>query len=494
MSLRVLADRFGPSTAVTDQYGTQLSYLELHDKAHALAAHLIERGVATGTPVAVLLPNCADAVWVTYGIRLAGAAETPLSWGYTAAELGWCATLAKFRLVVTSADRVAQMHALGLDTLLPGSIAAWTSGDRHPFPPVSANTTGRVLFTSGTTGRHKGVHYSHEKRWIGEQLLKATLPFTPAPGSKILLATPFSHGASLLTFAWCDYGGEVILLNDVAPPHIGGLLRGGDIDALFAPPTVIAKLAGAFGNERFHGLRCVFTGTQPLGAALYAKAQAMFGPVVRITYGKTECINPITVLGPADTDAYLGQTNVPAGACVGWPAPGVEIEIRSEEVWLRARHMSDGLIGSDGFIDHDPQGWHATGDLGLLDENGRLVLVGRVADVIKTGGYRVNPDEIEDCLAGMPACGPVIVAGLPSEYWGEIIVAVAEQARDGWQAEAASRLASLSRYKWPRLHVAVRALPRNAQGKVSRKQVVKMLQDTCEFTDGPYPQLISKES
>jgi malonyl-CoA/methylmalonyl-CoA synthetase len=357
------------------------------------------------------------------------------------------------------------------------------------WPAVPAQAAGRILFTSGTTGRPKGVRYSHGRRWTAEQLLRATLPFTPARGSRLLLVTPFPHGASLLTFAWCEYGGEVLLLDGADPQRVGPLLRGGDIDAIFAPPTVIAKLAAAFGSERFPGLRCVFTGTQPIGAALYAKARALFGPVVRITYGKTECFNPITVLEPADTEAYFGQATVPPGACVGWPAPGVQIELREGQVWLRAQHMSDALIGPEGSIAHEV-GWHATGDLGHVDGQGRLVLLGRVADVIKTGGYRVNPDEVESLLAGLDTCGAVCVAGLPSEYWGEVIVAVAEQASPGWEAQVAARVASLSRHKHPRLFVAVAALPRNAQGKVSRRSVVQQVLATHGLVDGARPALV----
>jgi acyl-CoA synthetase (AMP-forming)/AMP-acid ligase II len=178
---------------------------------------------------------------------------------------------------------------------------------------------------------------------------------------------------------------------------------------------------------------------------------------------------------------------VPPGACVGWPAPGVEIDIREGQVWLRARHMCEELVGPHGSIPHE-DGWHATGDLGRVDERGRLVLLGRVADVIKTGGYRVNPDEIEALLAGL-GCGAVCVAGLPSEYWGEIIVAVAEAAEPGWEDAVRARVAAVSKHKQPRLFVALDALPRNAQGKISRREVVQRVLATHRLADGPHPAL-----
>jgi acyl-CoA synthetase (AMP-forming)/AMP-acid ligase II len=247
-------------------------------------------------------------------------------------------------------------------------------------------------------------------------------------------------------------------------------------------------------------VRCVFTGTQTLTPALYRKAESMFGPVVRITYGKSECTNPITVLGMDDTRDLFSDSSVKTGACVGWPASGVELSIRSDdgaillagtagEIWLRAGHMYIGQIGPDGFQPLADDAWHNTGDFGHLDQRGRLWLEGRVADVIKSGGYKVTPDEIEAVLSGLPGCGEICIATLPSEYWGEVIVAVAEKAGDLWQAAAEHRVSSLSRHKRPRLWIALDALPRNAQGKVSRREVRGAIQSRYALVDGPHPRL-----
>jgi acyl-coenzyme A synthetase/AMP-(fatty) acid ligase len=314
--------------------------------------------------------------------------------------------------------------------------------------------------------------------------------------------TPFVHGASLLAFAWLDHGATIILHDGVNIEKIAPLLDSDSLDAIFAPPTVLAKITSALAGKRYDHVRCIFTGTQPLTPALYRRANAMFGPKVRITFGKSECVNPITVLGLQDTHDYFSQAEVPAGACVGWPAPGVEIKIeapdaltaqneeRSDgEVLLRSPHMSSGLIDSNGFRPHEPEGWHHTGDLGYIDQAGRVILTGRIADVIKTGGYRVNPDEIEVQLAANPLCAQICVTSLASDYWGEIIVAVAEGTQEHWQEQCEALLQGMSRHKRPRLYVSVQALPRNPQGKISRKAVSKLVLATHTLHDGSHPQL-----
>ena len=503
--LETLAARFGALTAVRDEQGA-LSYALMCARAHALATQVLAQGIRPGEAVATLLPNSLAAVWVAYGVTLAGAAETPLSWGYTADEIAWSAQLAGFRLAVTRRDRAYALRALGIETIVVEDLS--DADPQRTLPAVPSGARGRILFTSGTTGKPKGIVYSHGRRWIGNQVQRAALPFAPVPGSRILLMTPYIHGASLLARAWHDHGGEVVLHDGVDPARVRGLLEAGSLDALFAPPTVLAKLATAFGAARFDGLRCIFTGTAPLAPALYARVAAMFGPVVRVTYGKTECVNPITVLAPAETHAHFTQDSPAAGSCLGWPGAGVEIEIRAGdgdaeaegerqaagiegEVWLRARHMSDGTLDAVGYRPH-PGGWDRTGDLGRLDERGRLWLTGRVADVIKTGGYRVNPDEVETCLAGMHACGQVCVTSLPSDYWGEVIVAIAEGASGDWSVEARERASALSRHKHPRAYVSLPALPRNPQGKVSRRALRELVLAAYDFLDGPYPKLTQK--
>jgi acyl-CoA synthetase (AMP-forming)/AMP-acid ligase II len=487
-SLCDLAGRFGGRAAVRDARGA-LSYADLAARAHALAARLADLGIAGGEPVALSLSNGTDVAWASYGITLHGAAEAPMSPSLTSDEVAWITGLANCEWVVTGAARRGFFEALGKRVIVVEDIAP---GALPPAarPAIAGETRGRILSSSGTTGRPKAIVYTHERRWRGHELLKSALPFVPQPGDRILLMTPFPHGASLLAYAWLDFGGEAVLFDGIDPAQVAHVLREG-VAAVFAPPTVINKLADLFPGERFAGVRCVFTGTQTLTEAVYRRAERMFGPVVRITYGKTECVNPITVLSPADTAAYYAGEATAEGACLGWPAEGVQLDIRDGEIWLRARHMANGYIDAGGFREFE-DGWHATGDLGWIDGRGRLWLSGRLADVIKTGGYKVQPEEIEATLAGVPGCGQIVVTSLPSDYWGEVIVAATENAAAGWSDAARERVGHLSKHKWPRAYVELPALPRNPQGKISRREVRTAILERHALEDGPHPRLVPR--
>ncbi len=494
--LAAVTDAFAELACASDGAG-ELRFADLACLAGGLARRLLAEGLRPGEPVATCLRNSLPAVWTSAGVRLSGAAETPLNPAFSDAERRHCLELAGVRRIVTSRAAAPFFRDLGAAVI---EVEAVTPAPLAALPPVPSAAWGRISFTSGTTGRPKAIVHSHGARWIANLLQRASFAYMPGPGSRVLLMTPFTHGAGLLAAAFIDHGAAVVLLDGVELAAVERLLEGGTIDHVFAPPTVLAKLAAAFPDRHFPGIRIVFCGTAPLTPNLYAKARALFGPVVRITYGKSEVVNPIAVLPPAACELYYGEADPGAGFCVGWPGTGVEIAIRGEdggelatdavgEVHLRAQHMLAGLIDGGGFHKLPEGGWHETGDLGRIDARGRLHLVGRTADVIKSGGYKIHPEEIETALAGSAGDGAVTVTTLPSEYWGEIIVAVAEAAPVEWPARAAAAAEILAKFKRPRAYVVLETLPRNAQGKVPRGEVRAMLAARFDLVDGPHPVL-----
>ncbi|WP_431282493.1 class I adenylate-forming enzyme family protein [Humitalea sp. 24SJ18S-53] len=496
--LKSACDAHATRLAVFDG-ATGMTYRELGGRAAAVAQALLDAGVTPGEPVATSLRNSHAAVWGAFGVRLSGAAETPLNPALGADELRHNLAITGVKRVLTTAANADAFKAFGCTPMVIEDLDT-ARGDLGKIPPVPREAHGRIGFTSGTTGAPKAIVQTHGARWIGNLLQRAALPTAVGPGSRILLVTPYMHGASVLTMAFLERGGSVVLLDGADMARIAPLLEEGSIDHIFAPPTVLAKLTTALPDRHFPGMRAVFCGTAPLSPTLYGKACAMFGPVIRIAYGKTELTNPIAVLTAEQTDAYYAEGPHYDGVCVGYPASGVEIALRGEdgaipgpgedgEVLLRGQHIYAGHYATDGFHPLEPGAFHETGDLGRFDMQGRLHLVGRMADVMKSGGYKVHPDEIERALAASGQGAAVAVISLPSEYWGEIVVAVAEGADAGWPERARSAVAGLGRHKQPRLHVTMQELPRNVQGKMVRRRIRERVLAEYGLVDGPHPRL-----
>jgi acyl-coenzyme A synthetase/AMP-(fatty) acid ligase len=397
-----LAQRFATRSAVVDRDG-RVTYGELLARAAGIACAVQAAGAAVCEPVGLLLPNGRDAVAASYGITLAGAAEARLNTALSPDELAHCLETAGIRVVVTDAANAARVGKLGaapvlVETTEPADLT------RCDFPAVPAEGWGRIGFTSGTTGKPKGIVHSHLGRWTANVLLRASLPLAPGEGDNVLLVTPFSHGAALLTYAFLDGGAAVTLLPGLDAGKALQMIEGREVNQVFAPPTVLAKLLSEVGDRQYPDLEAIYTGTSPLTAELYRRAKRAFGPVIRVTYGKSEIWNPITVLTPQEADAWYEDEGEPTSTCVGWPASGVEIAIgdagdvegedsgkdgRIGAVLLRARHMSIGTLAEGRFTADPPEAFHDTGDLGFIDGEGRLHLCGRVADVMKSGGYRI---------------------------------------------------------------------------------------------------------
>lgn len=493
---RVLARRYADRTAIVEP-ARLIDYREVFDKAAGLTRALEEAGCRTGDAVVTMFRNGTDAAAAMFATMMAGAVEVPLNPVLGLEDRQHCGRVAKARFLLTSAE-FATGHGLPVDRVVVAEDVGPVPLAQLATRPVEADAPSRIVFTSGTTGRPKGAVHSHAGRWTGNLLLRASLPFRPGAGDRVLLMTPFSHGTSLMTWAYLSLGASVMLVDGVDLPVVLGALEEGHCNEVFAPPTVLDKITRAVEGRAVSPLRTIFTGTAVLKPTLYRRARAAFGPIVRVTYGKSEVFNPITVLEAAETEAWYESGG--DDACVGWPAPGVEIAIRGEdgaampegevgEVLIRARHLMTGYMTADGFAPIGPDGYHDTGDLGYVDAAGRVHLVGRMADVIKSGGYKVSPEEVERALA--PALQPaeVAVVGIPSDYWGEVILAAIERPPDDWEARLEPVLREMTAYKRPRLLVPLEELPRNGIGKIVRSAIRDHVLSRYRLSEGPRPVL-----
>ncbi|MGV6874738.1 class I adenylate-forming enzyme family protein [Pseudochelatococcus sp. B33] len=501
--LAAIRNRYGHRIGIVDAEGSH-TIAGVLDRAAGIAGHLRGLGLGPGDFVATVFHNSALATAASYAVALAGVTEVPVNPLLSRAELAHALDCTGARLVLV--DGAAEpLPALSVPLLDARGIAPrpLTGAD---WPDVAPEAPSRIVFTSGTTGFAKGAIHSHHGRWTGALLLRASLPLLPDRSNRILLMTPFSHGSSLLTFAYLAHGASVHLMQGVDPAVVLPLLASGEVTEMFAPPTVLAKLTEAAADKRFADLEpklgMILTGTAPLTPTIYRNAVARFGEIIRVTYGKSEIFNPITALEPAETAAAYAEPPG-EGLCVGWPATGVRIEIRDEagtvlpageigQIHLHSPHMFTGYMTRDGLRMLAPGEFHDTGDLGLVDTSGRLHLVSRQSDMMKSGGYKISPDEVERALAPALPGTELVVLGYPSDYWGEIVTVVAENPPADWRERLAPALEEMTSYKRPRLFAAIDRLPRNTIGKIARVHLRRWLAENHDLVEKPRPAFVPK--
>lgn len=495
--------RYGQRVGIVDHEGDH-TIASVIERAAGIAAALQHSDIRPGDFVATIFQNSALAASASYAVALAGATEVPINPLLGQVELDYALQCANVkRVLVDGADRNPE---LGIIPILDARSIAPTAFCLQHYPDLDPDAPSRIVFTSGTTGPAKGAIHTHRGRWVANLLLRSALPFLPDRSNRILLMTPFSHGSSLLTFAALAEGAGVHMLRGVDPSVVLPLIETGKLTEIFAPPTVLAKLSDASeATPEFlvqGKLRTILTGTAPLTPRLYEKAVRQFGNIIRVTYGKSEIFNPITVLDPTETTSAYDESTT-EGLCVGWPAPGVRIQIRDDEgqvlsrgnlgrIFLHSPHLSKGYMTNDGEKLLAPNEFHETGDLGWIDPRGRLFLSSRQSDMIKTGGYKVSPDEVERVLSVALPHVDLVVLGFLSEYWGEVITVVARQPPDDWHKQLEKVIADMTPYKRPRLFVSIDTFPVNSIGKISRTLLRHWLNDQFELIEKPRPVLIPK--
>lgn len=501
--LATMRGRYGDRIGIIDCEGSH-TIAEIIDRAAGIADRLRALDLGPGDFIATVFHNSMLAAATSYAIALTGATEVPVNPVLSQKEFDHALSCTGTRIVLLDGTaKMALTSPVAVEDVRKLASRPFTS---HEWPDVEPEMPSRIVFTSGTTGPAKGAIHTHLGRWTAALLLRSVLPIQPGVHNRILLMTPFSHGSSLLTFAYLAEGASVHLMQGVDTSAVLPLLASGSLTEIFAPPTVLAKLTEAMARagSTKPQLRTILTGTAPLSPTLYRRTVEWFGEIVRVTYGKSEIFNPITVLSPSETAvAYAGNASADDGLCVGWPATGVRIEIRDDEdrvlpdgetgrIFLHSPHMFRGYVTVDGLKMLGLGAFHDTGDLGKVDGHGRLFLIARQSDMMKTGGYKVAPDEVERALAVALPDTEIIALGFPSEYWGEIVTLVAERPPPDWRDRLVPALADMTPYKRPRLFVAVDELPRNAIGKLSRAELRRQLADRYDLVETPQPSLIGK--
>jgi O-succinylbenzoic acid--CoA ligase len=329
------------------------------------------------------------------------------------------------------------------DTPLPAPGVAGKAELRRAFEPDSVHT---VIRTSGTTGAAKAVELTYANH-VASAIASADALGVEAD-DRWLCPLPLHHVGGLNVLIRSVINRTAVVLHprfDVE--RVRAALEAGEATLVSLVPTMLARLRAA-GLRETPGLRAIALGGGPVPAELLEWARETGIPVVPV-YGMTESCSQIAAGSP------------------GRPLTGVELEIAADgEILVRGPMVARAAVADDG--------WLHTGDLGRLDEQGRLHVLGRLKELIVTGGENVAPLEVEQVLLGHPAVADAGVAGLPDPEWGEAVTAfvVLRAPADADQLRAWCR-ERLESFKVPKAIHAVEGLPRNAQGKLLRDRLAE---------------------
>ena len=426
--------------------GVAWSYEELWERAGGIARRLLrDRGIRPGDRVGLVGANSPEYLAAYFGVLRAGAVVVPLNAMLDVAELREQLALVEAACVL--GDGLEE--AIALRDLPPQG----TGPLPHPRPEDPAC----IFLTSGSTGKPKGVVHTQGSLLHMALLLATALPFGPDERSIAFL--PFFAAAEQVLPVLCT-GGSLDVLPGFDPERIAGAARhGSSFDAV---PTIMARLLDHAPLEDLARLRWVSFASEPMPASLLRRWwDALPGVATYQFYGMTECV-PVTV-----ADDRL-QREEPA--TVGIPFPTTRLSAVDGELVFRSPAQMLGYYGApaaDGDI--------RTGDLGRIDERGRVFLTGRLKDLIISGGLNVAPAEIEAVACEHPGILTAVVVGIPDERWGETPVVVAVPARDnGVAARDVLRHCreGLTSFKRPSAAALVDVLPATGIGK-SAKAVIR---------------------
>ncbi|MDX6249960.1 MAG: fatty-acyl-CoA synthase [Kribbellaceae bacterium] len=483
----IAAIRYPDRPAVIDERGS-LTYRELDQRCSRQSAELhAQYGIVAGSKVAVLCRNHRWFLEATLAASRLGADLLFVNTEFAPPQL-------KAVLERHQPDLLIHDEEFTVEADIP-RVLAWHDGDdgrgrgsggasldelangSAPEPPKPDKPGNITILTSGTTGTPKAAPRAPTALGLAGLTASALNRIGLRSGEPMVICPPLFHGLGLLNSMLALFlGSPLVLARQYDAAAVLASIDRNRAGSVVAVPVMLQRMLDLGPSEiakhDLRSLRAVISGASALGPALAERFIAQFGPVLCDAYGSSE-IGIATIATSADLRAAPGT--------VGRPCLGSSVRILGDQDQLLARgetgriFAGGGLVFggySDGSSKAVVDGRMSTGDLGHLDESGRLFVDGREDDMIVSGGENVYPVEVEDCLMSHPAVVEAAVVGVPDEEFGQRLVAYVVSARPVTEEELIEYVrANLARYKAPRQIVLVEDLPRNATGKVLRRKL-----------------------
>lgn len=458
------------------------SYAGLLQETGRLANALGTLGLKKGDRLLLQVEKCKAVLSLYLACLRTGVVFLPVNPAYTLAETEHFLRDAEPALAVSEPERVAGLAGLGARAMALGDLLALAAGQGVDFadPAHGPDDLAAILYTSGTTGRSKGVMLSRENLASNAETLVDLWRFTPADVLLHALPVFHTHGLFVATNCVLFAGASMIFLPAFSPATVLAALPGAS--AMMGVPTFYTRLLldpGLTRDACAH-MRLFISGSAPLSPATHAEWRDRTGHAILERYGMTET-NMITS-NPYDGDRRAGT--------VGMPLPGVEVRVTGQDgnpvpageagsIEVRGPNVFQGYwrLPEKTAEDFRAGRWFITGDLGSFDRDGYLSILGRAKDLVITGGLNVYPAEVEAALDDLPGVATSAVIGVPHPDFGEAVVACIVAAKgcrleeDSVRAALRDRLAA---FKIPKRVLVLDDVPRNAMGKVQKNELRKL--------------------
>lgn len=457
---------------------------ELEQRALSMLSSLLKKGIRPGDRVALIGENHPDFVAAFFAITYLGASALPIPFRSAEGEIRYRLKDASARLILHDEAREAQvMRALqGEPGVMPLSFKEAGRGEselRSPYEGPEA-AIALILYTSGTTGEAKGAAISHAAlllHTIG--LVHERLRFDRETRALAVLPLTHSFGLRMSVLAPLYSGGLSVLLPRFDPDTVKIVCREEKVSWLPAVPTMLAALAASEDRAPMPSLEWALSAGAPLSEGLRQRASEALGCPIYQGYGLTE----------ATFSALDAPPSAPVPMSVGRASYGTELAILRPDGTISREPNERGelLVRGQNLMSHylnDPEktrasfveGFFRTGDIGRIDEHGRLFILDREKDLILRGGENIYPSEVEAALIRHPSLLEVAVVGIPHEYYGEEVIAVVRAK----EAIALSELrafaeSALAPQKLPSGLAFIESFPIGASAKILKRELRRML-------------------